>query len=298
MQQQLDQNKIFSHLNPAQSKAVLAAKGRVLILAGAGSGKTSVLTYRIAHMLQNLDVPPESILGLTFTNKAAQEMRERVAKIVSRKAAKAVTLSTFHSFCMQVLRKEIHNLGYMANFTLYDEKDVRRLGQNLARHLLEHEGELPSMEKTFEKISYAKCRGLSFEEAAKDKTDWHDNFSADLYSRLKTCMRAYNAVDFDSLLSLTVQLFEEHPQVLERYQERYQYIMIDEYQDTNPVQYRLARLMSHRHKISVLSAMMINRFTAGEAQRSKIFCNLSRTQSSSSSRTTALLLQSSVLQMQ
>ncbi len=242
-----DQNKAFSHLNPAQRKAVLAAKGRVLILAGAGSGKTSVLAYRIAHMLQNLNIPPESILGLTFTNKAAQEMRERVAKIVSRKTAKAVTLSTFHSFCMRLLRKEIHHLGYTANFSLYDEKDVRRLGQNLARHLLEHEGELPSMEKTFSKIAYAKCRGLSFEEVAEGKIDWHDQFSSDLYSRLKTCMRAYNAVDFDSLLSLTVQLLEDHPDVLKRYQERYQYIMIDEYQDTNPVQYKLAKLISSSH---------------------------------------------------
>lgn len=237
----------FSHLNPDQRKAVLTTEGRVLILAGAGSGKTSVLAYRIAHMLQNLNIPPEAILGLTFTNKAAQEMRERVAKIVGSKRAKPVTLCTFHSFCMQILRKEIDKLGYTSNFTLYDEKDIRRLGQNLARHLLEHEGELPSMEKTFNKISYAKSRGLSFDEVAAEKKDWHDPFSADLYTRLKTCMRAYNAVDFDSLLSLTVQLFDEFPEVLNKYQERYRYIMIDEYQDTNPVQYRLAKRLSENH---------------------------------------------------
>ncbi|MBS0605225.1 MAG: UvrD-helicase domain-containing protein [Verrucomicrobia bacterium] len=242
-----DRNKAFAHLNPAQSKAVLAAEGRVLILAGAGTGKTSVLAYRIAHMLKNLEVPPEAILGLTFTNKAAQEMRERVAKLVSHQVAKKVTLSTFHSFCMQVLRKEIHHLGYTGNFSLYDEKDVRRLGQNLARHLLEHEGELPSMEKTFGKIAFAKSRGLTFEEIGKDKTDWHDQFSADLFGRLKTCMRAYNAVDFDSLLSLTVELFEQHPNILERYQDRYRFIMIDEYQDTNPVQYKLAKLISGKY---------------------------------------------------
>jgi superfamily I DNA/RNA helicase len=182
-------------------------------------------------MLQNLDVRPEAILGLTFTNKAAQEMRERVGKLVSPKVARLVTLSTFHSFCMQMLRKEIHHLGYTPNFTLYDEKDVRRVGQQLARHLLEQEGELPSLEKTFGKISYARSRGMSFEEIAKEKTDWHDQFSADLYGRLKTCMRAYNAVDFDSLLSLTVELFEEHPKILEKFQNRYHYIMIDEYQD-------------------------------------------------------------------
>jgi DNA helicase II / ATP-dependent DNA helicase PcrA len=242
-----DNEQPFSHLNPAQRKAVVTTQGRVLILAGAGSGKTSVLAYRIAHLLKNLNVPAEAILGLTFTNKAAQEMRQRVAKIVSYTVAKKVTLSTFHSFCMQILRKEIAKLGYTANFTLYDEKDIRRLGQGLARHLLEHEGELPSLEKTFNKIAFAKSRGLSFEEIAKEKTAWHDQFSADLYERLKTCMRAYNAVDFDSLLSLTVQLFEEHPDVLERYRDRYHYIMIDEYQDTNPIQYRLAKLISSKH---------------------------------------------------
>ena len=235
-------------LNEAQKKAVMTTQGRVLILAGAGSGKTSVLAHRIAHLIQNLNVSPEAILGLTFTNKAAQEMRERVGKIVSSKLAKGVTLSTFHSFCMQILRKEIHHLGYTPNFTLYDEKDIRRVSQQLARNLLEHEGELPSLEKTLGKISYAKSRGMTFEEVAKEKTDWHDPFSADLFNRLKTCMRAYNAVDFDSLLSLTVDLFENFPEVLERYQDRYRYIMIDEYQDTNPVQYNLAKMLASKHQ--------------------------------------------------
>ncbi|MBX3718808.1 MAG: UvrD-helicase domain-containing protein [Parachlamydiales bacterium] len=238
---------IFAHLNPDQQKAVLATNGRVLILAGAGSGKTSVLSYRIAHLIQNLETPPTAILGLTFTNKAAAEMRERVGKIIGSKQAKQVTLSTFHSFCMQVLRKEIHHLGYTPNFSLYDEKDVRRMTSQLVRHMLEHEGDLPSIEETISKISFAKSRGLSHEEMPKEKDNWHDNFSADLYQRLQTCMRAYNAVDFDSLLSLTVQLFEQFPEVLERYQDRYRYIMIDEYQDTNPIQYRLSKLLSAKH---------------------------------------------------
>lgn len=234
----------FAHLNEQQQKAVLTTHGRLLILAGAGTGKTSVLAYRIAHMVENLGIPPESILGLTFTNKAAQEMQERVASLISPKLAKKVHLSTFHSFCMQLLRKEIHHLGYTSNFTLYDENDVRRLSQNLACHLLQHEGELPSMEKSLGKIAFAKSRGASFEEISREKTDWHDPFSADLFDRLKTCMRAYNAVDFDSLLTLTSELFQEKPEILEKYQERYQHIMIDEYQDTNPVQYKLAKLLA------------------------------------------------------
>lgn len=237
-----------AHLNASQKKAILETQGRVLILAGAGSGKTSVLTYRIAHLLEHHQVPPEAILGLTFTNKAACEMRERIRRLIDDKLAKKVTLSTFHSFCMQILRKEIHHLGYTKDFSLYDEKDTRRLGMQIARHLLEHEeGELPSLEKTFHKISYAKSRGMSFEEITKQDASWHDAFSNSLFERLKTCMRAYNAVDFDSLLSLTVDLFETYPEILHRYQDRFLYIMIDEYQDTNPIQYRLAKLLSQKH---------------------------------------------------
>ncbi len=243
----MDNTQTYPHLNPAQRQAVFTTDGRVLILAGAGSGKTSVLAYRIAHLIQHLQAPPSSILGLTFTNKAAAEMRVRVGKIVTPKIAKQVTLSTFHSFCMHLLRKEIHHLGYTSHFTLYDEKDTRRLTTGLVRHMLEHDGDLPSLEPTIQKISYAKCRGLTFDEIAHETPNWHDAFSSDLFNRLQSCMRAYNAVDFDSLLSLTVQLFEEHPEVLERYQAQYRYIMIDEYQDTNPIQYRLAKLLSNRH---------------------------------------------------
>lgn len=235
-------------LNAHQLKAVRTTEGRVLILAGAGSGKTSVLTHRIAYLIQELSVSPEAILGLTFTNKAAQEMRERVSRMIGPKMAKKVTLCTFHSFCMHVLRKEIHHLGYTSQFSLYDEKDVKRVVGQLARHLLEHEGDLPSLEPTIAKISYAKSRGLSFEEIKAEKPTWHDQFSHDLFDRLQTCMRAYNAVDFDSLLSLTVKLFEDFPEVLQKYQERLRYVMIDEYQDTNPIQYRLAKLLAEKYQ--------------------------------------------------
>lgn len=231
-------------LNEQQKKAVETSEGRVLILAGAGSGKTSVLAYRTAHLLKNLHIPPEAILGLTFTNKAAEEMRHRVAKHIDQAIAKRVTLCTFHSFCMQVLRKEIHHLGYTSRFSLYDERDVKRLMMQLARHMLECDGEMPSLESTFAKISHAKSKG---EEIVSDGEKWHGEFAKTLYERLHVCMRAYNAVDFDSLLSLTVQLFEQFPLVLENYQNRFRYIMIDEYQDTNPIQYKLATLLSAKH---------------------------------------------------
>lgn len=232
-----------TNLNEEQKRAVEATEGRVLILAGAGSGKTSVLAYRICHLIQAKQVSPTSILGLTFTNKAAFEMRERIGRMLDKKTSKQITLSTFHSFCCRILRKEISYLGYTPEFSLYDEQDVKRLTKGIARQLLEHEGELPSLDSTMEKISFAKSRGLPLEQGF----DWHSCFAKDLFSRLQICMRAYNAVDFDSLLSLCVQLFEDFPDVLKIYQERYRYIMIDEYQDTNPIQYRLAELLSQNH---------------------------------------------------
>jgi DNA helicase-2/ATP-dependent DNA helicase PcrA len=225
-------------LNPQQKKAIETTEGRVLILAGAGSGKTSVITHRIVHLIKNLNTSPKSILGLTFTNKAAEEMRKRVAEMIDPTLAKEVALCTFHSFCMKILRREIHQLGYTKDFSLYDEQDVRRLVQQLARLLLQHDGELPPMEGVFAAIARAKNQA---EEVQGDR------FTKELYERLQTAMRAYNAVDFDSLLSLTLQLFENHPQVLTFYQNKFRYIMIDEYQDTNPIQYRLATLLASKH---------------------------------------------------
>lgn len=228
-------------LNEEQKKAIQTTEGRVLILAGAGSGKTSVITHRIAYLIKNLNVAPSAILGLTFTNKAAQEMRKRVGSLIDAPLAKHVVLTTFHSFCMQVLRKDINKLGYTKDFTLYDERDVHRLVNHLVREELSHDGDLPSLEPTLEAISWAKNRAQTPEEMEGD------NLSKKLYGKLQTVMRTYNAVDFDSLLSLTLQLFEKHPAVLSKYQTRFRYIMIDEYQDTNPVQYRLAQLLSQMH---------------------------------------------------
>ncbi len=223
-------------LNPQQQKAVETTEGRVLVLAGAGSGKTKVIVHRIAHLIQK-GAKPESILGLTFTNKAAEEMRARIGKLLSPSVAKQVILVTFHSFCMRLLRKEIHHLGYTRQFSLYDEGDIRRLLKQVAREELEHEGELPSIEPILASISHAKGRG----------TLPQDKMSRTLFKRLHASMRAFNAVDFDSLLSLTVELFEKHPEVLARYQDHFAYIMVDEYQDTNPIQYKIAKLLSAKH---------------------------------------------------
>jgi len=224
-------------LNEPQRKAVETVHGRLLVLAGAGSGKTKVITHRIAHLVHAHGVPPEQILGLTFTNKAAGEMRHRVEALIGKDLAKHVTLSTFHSFCMQILRKEIGKLGYTRDFSLYDERDIHRVVGQLARDMLGHDGELPSLGPTIYALQQATSTG----------TKPKDPFSNDLFSRLQMTLRAYNAVSFDHLITLTIQLFTEHPDVLSKYQERYRYVMIDEYQDTNATQSRLAELLAKEH---------------------------------------------------
>lgn len=233
-------------LNSPQEAAVRTVRGRVLVLAGAGSGKTRVIVHRIAHLIRDLGEPPGAILGLTFTNKAAAEMRHRMESLIGSKSAKEVTLCTFHSFCMRVLRKEIQHLGYTRDFSLYDERDLQRIIAQLAREMLGHEGELPSLAPTLKALTDASQHGLSSSEAKNQS--WHDEFSKDLYFRLQSTLRAYNAVSFDSLITLTIKLFEEHPQVLDRYQEIFRYLMIDEYQDTNPAQFRLAELLAKKYQ--------------------------------------------------
>ncbi|MBM3193829.1 MAG: ATP-dependent DNA helicase [Chlamydiae bacterium] len=204
------------HVNPEQKRAIETIKGRVLVLAGAGSGKTSVLVQRCINLLSNHLVPPSAILGLTFTNKAAEEMRARIAKYVSPQVAKEVTLSTFHSFCFWVLKQEIHHLGYTNTFTVYDEKDRERLLLTLEKQLkIEHEKE--------------------------------DIEAEVLISEFMKSLKAYNAVDFEGLLTLTLELFQKVPSLLEKYQDRFKYIMIDEYQDTNETQFALADLLARKY---------------------------------------------------
>lgn len=202
-------------LNQAQLKACTTINGKVLVLAGAGSGKTSVLTQRILHLISDHNVQPESILGLTFTNKAAKEMRQRITKKIGKTLSSKIPLLTFHSFCLNILKKEIHHLGYTNTFSLYDEKDKLRI-----------EGEV------YESLS-EKVEG---------------DISATLFREgLTDILKSYNAVDFDGLLELTVKLFSENQEVLRKYQQQYQYVMIDEYQDTNKIQYDLITSLTNTH---------------------------------------------------
>jgi DNA helicase-2/ATP-dependent DNA helicase PcrA len=203
-----------NRLNAPQLEACTTINGRVLVLAGAGSGKTSVLTERVMHLIKDHDIAPESILGLTFTNKAAKEMRDRISKKIGKTLASRIPLHTFHGFCLTILKKEIEHLGYTGTFSLYDEKDKQRLEDEV----------------------YEKLSGTENEEITQ----------ANFRTGMMEVLKAYNAVDFDGLLELTVQLFKEHPHIRAKYEDLYQYVMVDEYQDTNPIQYELITYLTEK----------------------------------------------------
>lgn len=233
-------------LNKEQALAVQTTDGPMLILAGAGSGKTKVLTCRIAHLLQQ-GVAPYRILAITFTNKAAAEMRERVDRMAGE-AAKDVWLFTFHAFCARLLRRDIDKLeGYGNNFAIYDTSDA----QNVVKQVLK---EMNLDEKRFQpaglcaRISSAKNQLLSPVDYAKAANDFYEEKAAQIYASYQEKLRQNNALDFDDLLLLTVQLLQENAEVREKYQDKFQYIMVDEYQDTNHVQYLLTKLLAGKHR--------------------------------------------------
>lgn len=239
----------LSGLNPQQRQAAETIEGPVLILAGAGSGKTRTLTYRIAHMVDNLAIPAQEILGVSFTNKAAKEMRERVHVLLGRRKSKGITLSTFHSLGVRILKSEITKLGYHRNFSIYDTTDQ----MSIVREALK----LYKADKAFDrkivlsKIGYLKNRGISAEEFSKtrhfDESDPYDVAIEYVYHFYQDKLRFYNAIDFDDILFLVVRLFKEHPGVAQAWSEKFKYIMIDEYQDTNSLQFQLTLGLTLAH---------------------------------------------------
>lgn len=232
-------------LNPEQFQAVTTTQGFVLVLAGAGSGKTRVLTLRIAYLILTQGVSPDAIVAMTFTNKAAEEMKERLIKIIGAKLASKVFIGTFHSYCLKLLRTYIHHLGYTENFSLYSESDVKRIFKQLAATYLNQNGELPPLDNSFSAILMAKTLGQPPEDK---KNSWHNDFLKSTYESLKTSMRAFNAVDFDGLLELTCTLFEHHPHLVQEQLLKTEYVLIDEYQDSNPMQFKIAKGLSSHHK--------------------------------------------------
>ena len=233
-------------LNDAQREAVLCTEGPLLVLAGAGSGKTRVLTYRIAHMLSDLDVQPWQILAITFTNKAAAEMRERLGRLVGP-AARGMWVSTFHSMCVRILRVDCEKLGFDKGFTIYDDDDSKRLVKEIMAEIDIDPKRFP-IQNIRSRISQAKNELIVPGDFAKDARDPGAKVAARVYERLQQRLKAANAFDFDDLLMYTWLLLKNHADVLEAYQDRFRYILVDEYQDTNHAQYEICRMLAAKNK--------------------------------------------------
>lgn len=234
---------IYDSLNPEQQRAVKHNKGPLLILAGAGSGKTRVLTHRIAYLIDEVGVNPWNILALTFTNKAAAEMRERVDNIVGY-GSENIWVSTFHSTCVRILRRYIELLGYDRNFTIYDGDDQKTLIREICK-FLEIDTKNIKERSLLSAISSAKDELIGPEEFALNAgNDFLQKKYASVYTEYQKRLKSNNALDFDDLICKTVELFQNNPEVLEYYQKRFKYIMVDEYQDTNTAQFRLVSILA------------------------------------------------------
>lgn len=238
---------IYDTLNEQQKEAVLHTEGPLLILAGAGSGKTRVLTHRIAYLIEEKGINPWNILAITFTNKAAGEMRERVDNLVGF-GSESIWVSTFHSMCVRILRRHIDLLGFDTNFTIYDTDDQKTLMKDICK-LLQIDTKLFRERSLLAAISQAKNELVTPEEfRIQAQGDFSRQKIASVYEEYEKQMRANNALDFDDLLVKAVQLFQTQADVLDYYQERFRYIMVDEYQDTNTVQFELVRLLSAKYR--------------------------------------------------
>jgi DNA helicase-2/ATP-dependent DNA helicase PcrA len=242
----MPESALLADLNPSQREAVAATDGPVLVVAGAGSGKTRVLTYRIAHLVRDLGVSPYEILAITFTNKAAGEMKERVEQLVGR-VANSMWVSTFHSACVRILRQEIHRLGYRSSFSIYDDADSTRLITMVIKDLDLDPKRFPPRQMKGA-ISNAKNELIDYESyAAQDSGFYHEKVS-DVYRLYQQRLVEASAVDFDDILTLTVEILLAFPEVLERWQSRFQYVLVDEYQDTNKAQYMLVQMLAAKHR--------------------------------------------------
>ena len=238
---------IYDTLNSPQREAVAQTEGPVLILAGAGSGKTRVLTHRIAYLMDEKGVNPWNILAITFTNKAAQEMRERVDKLVGF-GSESIWVSTFHSACVRILRRHIDNLGYDTNFTIYDTDDQKSLMKDVCRKM-NIDTKIYKERSLLAQISHAKDELLTPDDMEmKAAGDYNMKKVASVYREYQAALRKNNALDFDDLIVKTVELFEKCGAVLEYYQERFKYIMVDEYQDTNTAQFKFISLLAQRYQ--------------------------------------------------
>ena len=234
-------------LNKEQYEGATTVEGQVLILAGAGSGKTRVLTHRIAHMVEDLNIAPYNILAITFTNKAAKEMKDRVKALIGE-TAENMWISTFHSTCVRILRREIDKIGYKSSFTIYDSSDQKTLVKECMKAVNINDKDI-SEQEIIGKIGKAKDRMQSSRSyKLENESNFRENKIADVYEMYQKRLKENNALDFDDLIFKTVELFKKHPEVLEFYQGKFKYIMVDEYQDTNGAQYEFVKLLASKYK--------------------------------------------------
>ncbi len=237
---------ITDGLNPEQKEAVEHFKGPILVLAGAGSGKTRVLTRRIAYMIENYGVYPSNILAVTFTNKAANEMKERVSGLVGG-VGRSIRVSTFHSFCVRVLRKEIEKIGYNDNFVIYDTADQRTLMKNVLKDMNIDVKKIKPR-AILAGISNAKNELIGPEEYQKKSGDYFIQTTGQAYEIYQKRLKDNNALDFDDLIMKTVELFDKYEHLLDYYQDRFKYISVDEYQDVNAAQYQLVQQLAEKYR--------------------------------------------------
>ncbi|MFI7853418.1 UvrD-helicase domain-containing protein, partial [Acinetobacter baumannii] len=233
-----------SQLNNKQEEAMKYTQGPLLVLAGAGSGKTSVITRKIAYLVQHCRIPAHRITAMTFTNKAAREMKERVTKLLSREEAKGLSVSTFHTFGLNLLRLELKNLPLKANFSILDADDCKRILMDLMhRDNLSGAESKELIAKAMKKISDWKNDLILPEQAHSTCETPEDVQFAHLYQLYERNLRAYNAVDFDDLIVMPTRLLQENAEVRDKWQNRVRYLLVDEYQDTNTAQYILVKLL-------------------------------------------------------
>ncbi|HBR79752.1 MAG TPA: ATP-dependent DNA helicase PcrA [Candidatus Moranbacteria bacterium] len=241
---------LLDQLNPSQKKAVTTTEGPVLVIAGAGSGKTKTLTHRVVYLIQEKNIAPHNILAVTFTNKASMEMKDRIMKLLRESSQKSngfPHIGTFHNICAKILRKEIDNLGYKKTFNIFDDQDqltlIKRIFKNLEinKDQFNPRGILSIISKTKNELRNAEM----FELGANG---YYEEIVSKVYKRYQKELKENNALDFDDLIFLTVTIFEKFPAILNYYQELFRYIMVDEYQDTNHAQYRLIKMLSAKHK--------------------------------------------------
>ncbi|NMO96722.1 DNA helicase PcrA [Paenibacillus lemnae] len=245
MQPMINIHEAIKRLNPPQQQAVQATDGPLLIMAGAGSGKTRVLTHRIAYLISERKAPPWSILAITFTNKAAREMQERVSKLVGHEG-RDIWVSTFHSMCVRILRKDIERIGFTSNFSILDSTDQLSVIRSCMKHLnIDPKKFEPKAIQAL--MSAAKNELITPQQYEQKAGDYIEGITAKVYTEYQKRLKSNNSLDFDDLIMTTIQLFKEVPEVLDFYQRKFKYIHVDEYQDTNRAQYMLCRMLADSH---------------------------------------------------